>query len=190
MFVDFERQFYWASFQGIRCLCDESVMEVMWGLKNIMPTLVPEEKSRLTREDRLPMSQGLIKFLNRYGFYVEPEMVNEQIILAACTLLDCELIEQKHCAALKKAGEQIKDVSGINTNGWSLLKLATALMIILYPEENIIAGNPKMMFTDAERLKLQEDVQDYNGKFFKWACQRIYKETRLPIKLDRRLLHY
>ena len=71
--------------------------------------------------------------------------VNEQIILAACTLLDCELIEQKHCAALKKAGEQIKDVSGINTNGWSLLKLATALMIILYPEENILAGNPKMV---------------------------------------------
>ena len=76
MFVDFERQFYWASFQGIRCLCDESVMEVMWGLKNIMPTLVPEEKSRLTREDRLPMSQGLKKFLNRYGFDVKPEMVS------------------------------------------------------------------------------------------------------------------
>jgi len=71
--------------------------------------------------------------------------VNKRIILAASTLLDCELIEQKHCAALKKAGEQIKDVSGINTNGWSLLKLATALMIILYPEENIIAGNPKMV---------------------------------------------
>ena len=76
MFVDFERQFYWASFQGILCLCNEIVMEVMWGLKNIMPTLVPEEKSRLTREDRLPMSQGLIKFLNRYGFYVKPEMVS------------------------------------------------------------------------------------------------------------------
>jgi len=51
-------------------------MEVMWGLKNIMPTLVPEEKSRLTREDRLPMSQGLKKFLNRYGFDVKPEMVS------------------------------------------------------------------------------------------------------------------
>ena len=76
MFVDFERQFYWASFQGIRCLCDESVMEVMWGLKNIMPTLVPEEKSGLTREDRVPMSQGLKKFLNHYGFYVKPEMVS------------------------------------------------------------------------------------------------------------------
>ena len=32
------------------------------------------------------------------------------------------------------------------------------------------------MFTDAERLKLQEDVHDYNSKFLKWACQRIYKE--------------
>ena len=76
MFVDFERQFYWASFQGIRCLCNEIVMEVMWGLKNIMPTLVPEEKSGLTREDRVPMSQGLKKFLNRYGFDVKPEMVS------------------------------------------------------------------------------------------------------------------
>ena len=76
MFVDFERQFYWASFQGIRCLCNEIVMGVMWGLKNIMPTLVPEEKSGLTREDRVPMSQGLKKFLNRYGFYVKPEMVS------------------------------------------------------------------------------------------------------------------
>ena len=71
--------------------------------------------------------------------------VNKRIILAACTLLDCELIEQKHCATLKKAGEYIKDVSGINTKGWGLLKLATALMIILYPEENILAGNPKMV---------------------------------------------
>jgi hypothetical protein len=59
MFVDFEGQFYYAFFQGIPCLCNETVMEVMWGLKNIMPTLVPEEKSELTREDRLPMSQGL-----------------------------------------------------------------------------------------------------------------------------------
>ena len=51
-------------------------MEVMWGLKNIMPTLVPEEKSGLTREDRVPMSQGLKKFLNRYGFDVKLEMVS------------------------------------------------------------------------------------------------------------------
>ena len=71
--------------------------------------------------------------------------VNKRIILAASTLLDCELIEQKHFATLKEVGERIKDVSGINTEGWSLLKLATAPMIIFYPEENIVAGNPKMV---------------------------------------------
>ena len=81
-------------------------------------------------------------FIDSAMLYVQ---VNKRIILAACTLLDCELIEQKHCATLKKAGEYIKDVSGINTKGWRLLKLATALMIIFYPEENIVAGNPKMV---------------------------------------------
>jgi nucleolar protein 58 len=69
--------------------------------------------------------------------------VNEQIILAASTLLDCEVIEKNHFEALKEAGEIIKDVSGINTTGWTLLKIATALMIIFYPEKSIVAGNPK-----------------------------------------------
>ena len=38
------------------------------------------------------------------------------------------------------------------------------------------------MFTDAERLKLKEDVQDYNGKFLKWARLRIYKEMAVAHK--------
>ncbi|CAL4956025.1 unnamed protein product [Urochloa decumbens] len=161
---------------GVPCLWDETVMEVMWGLKNIMPSLVPQEKSELTREDRLPMSQGLKRLLNGYGFDVKPEMVNERIILTACALLDCQLIDKKHFASLKEVGEHIKDVSGINTENWGILKLATSLMIIFYPEEKIVAGNPKMMFTDAERLKLQEDAQVYNEKILKWASLRIYEE--------------
>jgi hypothetical protein len=32
------------------------------------------------------------------------------------------------------------------------------------------------MFTDAERLKLQEGIDDYNNKFLKYPCLRIYKE--------------
>ncbi|KAM3212350.1 hypothetical protein ACQJBY_065432 [Aegilops geniculata] len=59
---------------GIPCLFDETVMEVMWGLKNIMHYLVPEEEVKLTKEDRLPMSKGLKMFLNRHGFDVKPEM--------------------------------------------------------------------------------------------------------------------
>ena len=30
----------------------------------------------LTKEDRLPMSQGLKKFLSNYGYDVKPEMVS------------------------------------------------------------------------------------------------------------------
>ncbi|CAO2183557.1 unnamed protein product [Urochloa humidicola] len=93
-----------------------------------------------------------------------------------CALLDCELIVKKYFASLKEVGEHIKNVSGINTDNWCTLKLATSLMIIFYPEEKIVAGNPKTMFTDAERLKLQEDAQVYNEKITKWASLRIYKE--------------
>jgi hypothetical protein len=35
------------------------------------------------------------------------------------------------------------------------------------------------MFTDAERLKLQEGIDDYNNKFLKYPCLRIYKEIVL-----------
>ncbi|KAG2572251.1 hypothetical protein PVAP13_7KG163200 [Panicum virgatum] len=43
---------------GIPCLFDDIVMEVMWGLKNLMHFLVPQEKMKLRNAERLPMSQG------------------------------------------------------------------------------------------------------------------------------------
>ena len=39
--------------QGIHCLFNETVLEVMWGLKNLIKMLVPDEKLELTNEDRL-----------------------------------------------------------------------------------------------------------------------------------------
>jgi nucleolar protein 58 len=56
-------------------------MEVMWGMKHLMHKLVPEEKSQLSMEDRLPMSQGLQILLCRYGFIVKPEMVSSPITM-------------------------------------------------------------------------------------------------------------
>ena len=80
MFVNnFEHLFCCHFFQGVPCLFDETVMEVMWGLKNLMHSLVPQEELKLTKEDRLPMSQGLKMFLDRYGFDVKPEMVSSQV---------------------------------------------------------------------------------------------------------------
>ncbi|KAM3336059.1 hypothetical protein ACQJBY_030188 [Aegilops geniculata] len=161
---------------GIPCLFDETVMEVMWGVKHIMHSLVPMEKSELTKEERLPMSQGLLMFLNRKGFDVKPEMVNERIVLSACALYDCDEIEKKHDASLRRASEQLKDVSGINTQGWSLLKLSTALMLICFSEEEILVGEPEEFFTAEELSKFQDDAHEYDDKISKYPCRRIYEE--------------
>jgi nucleolar protein 58 len=72
----FEYHFCYCLLQDITCLHNDAVMEVMWGLKNLMHSLVPEEKLQLSKEDRLQMSQGLEMLLKRYGVDVEPEMVS------------------------------------------------------------------------------------------------------------------
>jgi hypothetical protein len=61
-------------------------MELMWGLKNLMKSLVPDERVELTKEDCLPMSQGMKIILGRYGFDVKPEIVNPALLLAYFTL--------------------------------------------------------------------------------------------------------
>jgi hypothetical protein len=64
-------------FQKITCVCDPTVMELMWGIQIRMPSLVPKETSGLTEDDHFPMSQGLKKVLRDYGCdYVNPEMVS------------------------------------------------------------------------------------------------------------------
>ncbi|KAL6634477.1 hypothetical protein ACP70R_027148 [Stipagrostis hirtigluma subsp. patula] len=72
---------------GIECVCHETVMEVMWGMNNVMPSFFGEEKTELTK-DCPQMSRGLKMFLDRHGFDVKPEMVNKDIIENACVLYD------------------------------------------------------------------------------------------------------
>lgn len=54
-------------------------MELMWGLKNCMRHLVPQEKLKLTREDCLQMSEGMKIVLKHYDAEVEPEIVSSQL---------------------------------------------------------------------------------------------------------------
>ncbi|CAL5069479.1 unnamed protein product [Urochloa decumbens] len=159
---------------GIPCLCDGIVMEVMWGLKHLMHFLVPQEKIKLRNVDRLPMSQGLKMILNRHGFDVKPEMVNDDIILAACILLDCEYCDVKNSKPLRVAGEHIKDVSGIKSEGWDLMKLATAVKIICYPADATITEKKK--FTRDEVLKFEKDAHKYEDRFNKGICLNVYNE--------------
>uniref|UniRef100_A0A0E0KZE6 Uncharacterized protein n=1 Tax=Oryza punctata TaxID=4537 RepID=A0A0E0KZE6_ORYPU len=98
---------------SVPCLFDEIVMEVMWGLKNLMHVLVPQEKMKLSKDDYLPMSQRMNMLLNRYGLDVKPEMVTDSIIKLACLLLDCEYCDVKISRHLRLTGEYIEELSGI-----------------------------------------------------------------------------
>uniref|UniRef100_A0A0E0LQN4 Uncharacterized protein n=1 Tax=Oryza punctata TaxID=4537 RepID=A0A0E0LQN4_ORYPU len=161
---------------GISCLFNDAVMEVMWGLKNLMYALVPEEKLQLSREDRLQMSQGLKMLLNRYGFDVKPEMVSDSIIGKACVLYDCDDTEKIVSATLHDGGNILKDVSGIDPQGWSPMKLATALKMVCFPGEKNVVGDPEEMFSNDELSKLEKDAHKYEDKMYNYICLKIYNK--------------
>ena len=73
--------------QGINCLHNDVVMEVMWGMQRLMHRLVPWEKSELPKEDRVPMSQGLQMLLSHHGFHVKPKMVSLPVAIALLGIL-------------------------------------------------------------------------------------------------------
>lgn len=64
--------------------------------------------------------------------------VNEKIVVLACVLDDVEHIEERNSKHLDVAVDCLKDGSGINSESWDLLKLATALMMMFCPEETSI----------------------------------------------------
>ncbi|KAM0930588.1 hypothetical protein ACQ4PT_000853 [Festuca glaucescens] len=146
---------------GILCLYDEPVMELMRGLKYLMHSIVPEEKSKLAEEDGLQASQGLKLLLDRYGFDVKPEMVNQCIIETACNLYDCDSSLKKQTKSWRLASDFLEEVSSIDSKDWEIPKLATALKIVCYPEDEIVFGNPHKMFTPNELSKLVTDAPKY-----------------------------
>ncbi|KAJ1274328.1 hypothetical protein BS78_05G053900 [Paspalum vaginatum] len=159
----------------IPCLYNEIVMEVMWGIKRLMKSLVPCEDSPVSKEDQLQMSVGMDKILRRHGIVVTPEMVNEQIIEHACILYDSELCETKHSKFLATCGEHLEEISCIDCKGWSPMKLATALMILSIPEEDI-PSDPELDYSGEEVSKLKNDGFKYDGALLKNTCVRIYSE--------------
>jgi hypothetical protein len=72
--------YYHFLFQGLNCHYEEAVKEVMWGMQNLMHTLVPQEQSPISKDDLLP-SLGLNVVLNRYNLNVKKEMVSLVLVL-------------------------------------------------------------------------------------------------------------
>jgi len=62
--------------------------------------------------------------------------VNEHIIKYACVLYNCDLCETKHSEFLASCGKCLKERSGIDYEGWSTMKLATALRILCFPDDD------------------------------------------------------
>uniref|UniRef100_A0ACD5TNJ8 Uncharacterized protein n=1 Tax=Avena sativa TaxID=4498 RepID=A0ACD5TNJ8_AVESA len=157
---------------GIPCLHDEIVMELMWGMKRLLRSLLRGEKSEFPKEDRLPMSQGLQMLLSRYGFDVEPEMVNEQIVVTASVLFDCDAVEKKYYPGYHAIARHLKKISGIDCENWDVLKLATAFNIICRHE----VGDSDEMFSEDVQKKLLCDADKYEKKINKLVCRLYYKE--------------
>ena len=66
--------------------------------------------------------------------------VTRHIINLAGVVRECDRCVNRHDYSLRSAAEHLKRISGIDTQEWDLMKLATALKMICYPEEKIPAA--------------------------------------------------
>nr|ABA94205.2 expressed protein [Oryza sativa Japonica Group]ABA94206.2 expressed protein [Oryza sativa Japonica Group] len=158
-------------FQGIPCLCDEVVMDVMWAMKRLIRYFVPTETPELAEEDSLTMSQGLRMFLSRYGFEIKPEMVYNDIVRAASIVFRCDAVEDLY-EHLQHLGRHLKNVSGIDYENWGTVKLATAFKIICSRK----IDKSDEMFSDDVRSKLLDDADKYKDLVFSTGCIANYKK--------------
>ncbi|RLN12384.1 hypothetical protein C2845_PM09G19540 [Panicum miliaceum] len=173
---------------GITCIYNDEVMELMWGIRNQMQYLLPDEKLKVNEEDRLPMCEGMRLVLDRYEYDVKPEMVNKSIIEATGLVFECDYNVNKHADHMHYAGEHLKKISGIEVEDWDLLKLATALMIVSYPKgEQIVAGNLEKLFGN-DYPTLLKDAPKYKDKLREVACFRVYKEMLWARKIRHKAL--
>ncbi|KAJ1278876.1 hypothetical protein BS78_04G112600 [Paspalum vaginatum] len=171
---------------GIVCLFDDTVMELMWGLKKCMHHLVPGEKAELAKGDRLHMSEGMKTIFGRYGLEVEPEMVNEKIIKMTVMVYCCDRLVNNHSESLWAAGEHLKEISNIDSQDWGLFKVALALKILCFPKEKL-PGDPMELFSQDEYSKLLNDGPLYEDRLLKGACKMIFEEA-FKARCDRHMV--
>lgn len=94
---------------GLTCVYnDDAVMEVMWGVQNIMHTLVPQEQYEISKED-LILSHGLNMILNLHDIVVKKDMINECIIEKASKVHHIDMCEEEHLVFLH---ERLLRISG------------------------------------------------------------------------------
>ncbi|XP_052165354.1 uncharacterized protein LOC127782266 isoform X2 [Oryza glaberrima] len=174
--------------KGVTCLYNDFVTEVMWGIKNLMHILVPEEQKVLTKEERLPVSKGLEMILHRYKFDVKPEMINNDIVETACYLYHCDFLEKRHSKGLHLSDYHLLKISGLNSSEWDTMKLVTALNKITRPGEEI--EHPPEMFSSDELLKIEKDADKYKDKIYKTAVSEIWNDLVCSYSIKKEKLRH
>jgi nucleolar protein 58 len=56
--------------------------------------------------------------------------VNEKIVVTASVLFDCEAVEKNHYPGFQAISRHLRKISGIDSENWDVLKLASAFNII------------------------------------------------------------
>uniref|UniRef100_M8D4I2 Uncharacterized protein n=1 Tax=Aegilops tauschii TaxID=37682 RepID=M8D4I2_AEGTA len=163
---------------GLTCVYNDHVMEVMWGLQNLMHTSFPEEKSKMSRDDQLLVSKGLYMVLDRHGIKIKAEMLNEHIIKKTRDVRNTDLREDAVAIVLHEMVDAyFEEFSKIDTEEWSLFKLALALKVMIDPHGGLKAGDPYEMFTHDELIVMGRDASKYEGTLDKKTVLAMYNDA-------------
>ncbi|XP_062202889.1 uncharacterized protein LOC133905177 [Phragmites australis] len=157
---------------NIACRYDEAVLEVMWGLKNLLHTVVPKEELELSEEDSKHRSQGLQMFLQNLNFDIKQELVNGQIAETACFVYHCleinkELLECLHLTS-------VLEKEGIDTQDWDALKYVTALLLMCTNEHS---SGPNQEFSKEDLVKIYGGKGKYDKQLIKDNFMMIYNRA-------------
>ncbi|KAM0929791.1 hypothetical protein ACQ4PT_001399 [Festuca glaucescens] len=163
---------------GLNCHYEDAVKEVMWGLRNLMHTLVPQEQSVVTKDDLFPMSLGLHMVLTRHNVNVEKEMLNGSIIKKTAKVYETDLREKIHSRFLHKTlDEKFKELSGVDTKEWPLFKLATASKMMFDPHGRLKVGYPHKIFSRNELMIITRDAPLYQHTVNKERILKVYGDV-------------
>ncbi|KAE8811330.1 Nucleolar protein NOP5 [Hordeum vulgare] len=102
----------------------------------------------------------------------ERDEVNEQIVVTASVLFDCDAFEEKCYPGFRCIGRHLKKTSGIDCENWDLLKPATAFKIIC----NRKIDDSDKMFPEDVQTKLLDDADKYEKKIDKLLCMLHHKQ--------------
>lgn len=87
---------------------------------------------------------------------------------------DAGLIEESHTKQLYWAADKLKDVSGIISEGWDAMKIATALRIMFDPVET--TDDDMEIFTEEELSTLEMNAHKYEDIIYKDFSLKIYSD--------------